>query len=397
MISGGASTAPCRSGPVRLHDGWWSSPDRTRATGCRRCSYDLRESVHSLDPVIRWQRGNCNCNRVSPIHPIPALGETSECEGKSLSQGCMSPKSETRSSTLVELSSQLAAAVETAGNSVVAIHARRRIPSSGIVWRDGVIVSASHTVRRDDEIPVTLPNGDSTVATVAGRDPATDLIALRIKSGKSYIAPRADSSSLRVGSLVLAVGRPGRNVSASFGIISAVGEGWRSWQGARIDHVFRLDLSVYDGFSGGPLVDASGAVLGLNNSALARGTPMALPAKAVDRVLDELLESGHVRRPFIGVAVQPVALSASLVKQHQLGHDSGLLIVSIADASPADKAGVLLGDVLLEANGQSIGRPDDLLDALSSVEDGGAVTLKLLRGGTIKTVSVTPADRGAGE
>jgi S1-C subfamily serine protease len=186
-------------------------------------------------------------------------------------------------------------------------------------------------------------------------------------------------------------------VSASFGIISAVGEGWRSWQGARIDRVFRLDLSVYDGFSGGPLVDASGAVLGLNNSALARGTPMALPAQAVDHVLDELLESGHVRRPFIGVAVQPVALSASLVKQHQLGHDSGLLIVSIADASPADKAGVLLGDVLLEANGQSIGRPDDLLDALSSVENGGAVTLKLLRGGTIKTVSVTPADRGAGE
>jgi len=309
----------------------------------------------------------------------------------------MSSKSESGSSTLVELSSQLAAAVETAGNSVVAIHARRRIPSSGIIWRDGVIVSASHTVRRDDEIPVTLPNGDSTVATVAGRDPATDLIALRIKSAKSYVAPRADSSSLRVGSLVLAVGRPGRNVSASFGIISAVGEGWRSWQGARIDRVFRLDLSVYDGFSGGPLVDASGAVLGLNNSALARGTPMALPAKAVDRVLDELLERGHVRRPFIGVAVQPVALSASLVKQHQLEHDSGLLIVSIADASPADKAGVLLGDVLLEANGQSIGRPDDLLDALSSVENGGAVTLKLLRGGTIKTVSVTPADRGAGE
>jgi len=195
----------------------------------------------------------------------------------------MSPKSESGSSTLVELSSQLAAAIEIAGNSVVAIHARRRIPSSGIVWRDGVIVSASHTVRRDDEMPVTLPNGDSTVATVAGRDPATDLIALRIKGAKSHVAPRADSSSLRVGSLVLAVGRPGRNVSASFGIISAVGEGWRSWQGARIDRVFRLDLSVYDGFSGGPLVDASGAVLGLNNSALARGTPMALPAKAVDR------------------------------------------------------------------------------------------------------------------
>src|SRR6266566_561548 len=298
---------------------------------------------------------------------------------------CMSPKSD---STLTELSAQLATAVEVAGNSVVAINARRRIPSSGIVWRDGVIVSASHTVRRDDEITVTLPNGDSAVATIAGRDSATDLIALRVGGAKSHVAPKADSTSLRVGSLVLAVGRPGRNVTASFGIISAVGEGWRTWQGARIDRVLRLDLSVYDGFSGGPLVDASGAVLGLNNSALARGTPMALPAKAVDRVLDELLERGHVRRPFIGVAVQPVALSASLVKQHGLGNDSGLLIVSIADSSPAEKAGILLGDLLLDANGQALARPDDLLDALSNVSAGGAVSLKVLRGGTIKSVSV---------
>jgi S1-C subfamily serine protease len=124
---------------------------------------------------------------------------------------------------------------------------------------------------------------------------------------------------------------------------------------------------------------------------------MALPAKAVDRVLDELLERGHVRRPFIGVAVQPVALSASTLKQHGLTNDTGLLILSIADASPADKAGILLGDVLLEANGQVLVRPDDLLDALSGVSSGSALALKVLRGGTIKTVSVTPADRGGQE
>src|SRR6266571_2497753 len=309
----------------------------------------------------------------------------------------MSPKSESGSSTLAELSSQLAAAVETAGNSVVAIHARRRIPSSGIVWRDGVVVSASHTVRKDDDIEITLPSGESATATVAGRDAATDLVALRVKGAKSQVASRGDAEALRVGSLVLAVGRPGRNVSASFGIVSAVGEGWRTWQGARVDRVLRLDVAIYDGFSGGPLVDASGGVLGVNNSALARGTPMALPAKAVDRVLDELLERGHVRRPFIGVAVQPVALSASLVKQHGLGNDGGLLIVSIADLSPAEKAGILLGDLLLDANGQALARPDDLLDALSNVSAGGAVSLKVLRGGTIKSVSVTPADRGEGE
>ena len=299
---------------------------------------------------------------------------------------------------LSELSTQLASAVESASNSIVAIHARRRIPSSGIIWRDGIIVSASHTVRSDGEITVSLPSGESVTTTIAGRDSATDLIVLRIKgSAKAKAAPKADASSLRVGSLVLAVGRPGKNVSASFGIISAVGEGWRTWQGARIDRVLRLDLAVYDGFSGGPLVDAGGAVLAINNSALARGTPLALPAQAVDRVVDELLERGHVRRPFIGVAVQPVTLSAAVTKQHQISGDGGLLVISIADNSPAEKGGLLLGDVLLEAGDNRLTRPDDLLDALSSTGQGAAVNLKVLRGGTVKTLSVTPGDRGERE
>ena len=310
----------------------------------------------------------------------------------------MSPsKSGGASSTLAELSSQLAAAVERAGNSIVAIHARRRIPSSGIVWRDGLIVSASHTVKRDDEVPVTLPGGKSVTATVVGRDSATDLIALRIEDAKSHVAVKADAGALKVGSLVLAVGRPGSEVAASFGIISAIGKGWRTWQGARIDTVLRLDLAVYDGFSGGALVDASGAVLGVNNSALARGTPVTLPAAAVDRVLDELLEHGRVRRPFVGVAAQPVALSASIVKHHELADDTALLIVSVADGSPADSAGVLVGDVLLEANGKSLSRPTDLLDALSNVPGGESLRLKVLRGGAAKSVSVTPTDRGAGQ
>lgn len=315
----------------------------------------------------------------------------------SLYQGNMSPASGAVSA-LSELSSQLAAAVEAAGNSTVAIHARRRIPSSGIIWRDGIIVSASHTVRSEGEIPVVLPGGESVKATIAGRDSATDLIVLRVKgNGKVKAAARADVGSLRVGSLVLAVGRPGKNVSASFGIISAIGEGWRTWQGARIDRVLRLDLSVYDGFSGGPLVDASGGVLAINNSALARGTPLALPALAIDRVVDEMLEHGHVRRPFIGIAVQPVVLSAAITKQHELSGDTGLLIISIADNSPAEKSGLLLGDVLLEAGGQRLTRPDDLLDALSATGRGSSVSLKVLRGGVVKMVSVTPADRGERE
>jgi serine protease Do len=306
-----------------------------------------------------------------------------------------SSKSGNGSSTLGELSSQLASAVETAGNSIVAIHARRRIPSSGIVWRDGVIVSASHTVKRDDEVPVMLPGGATTVATIVGRDSATDLIALRVDGAESHVATRADADALKVGALVLAVGRPGRDVAASFGIISAIGKGWRTWQGARIDRVFRLDLAVYDGFSGGPLVDASGGVLGMNNSALGRGAPMTLPAGAVDGILDELLERGHVRRPFLGVAAQPIALSASLVKQHELVNDTALLIVSVGDGSPADSAGIFVGDVLLEASGKRLDHPTDLLDALSNVPAGEPLRLKVLRGGVVKSISVTPTDRGA--
>lgn len=296
---------------------------------------------------------------------------------------------------LGELSSQLTGAVEAAAKSVVAIHARRRIPSSGIVWREGVIVSASHTVRRDGEVAVTLPSGESTSATVAGRDPATDLVALKVPGTKSHVAAKADAESGRVGTLVLAVGRPGRNVTASFGVISAVGEGWRTWQGARIDQVLRLDLAIQDGFSGGALVNASGGVIGVNNSALARGAPLTLPAAAVDRVIDELLEHGHVRRAFIGVAVHPVTLGASVVKQHQLPHDTALVVMSVAEGAPAETAGVMVGDVLVAANGEPLRRTTDLLDALSRAKVGAPLELKRLRGAELQTVTVIPAYRGA--
>ena len=301
------------------------------------------------------------------------------------------------SGALAELSSQLASAVENAGKSVVAIHARRRIPSSGIVWRDGVVVSASHTVRRNEEIEVALPTGESASATIAGRDAATDLVALRLTGTALRVAPRADADVLRVGSIVLAIGRPGRDVTASFGIISAVAEGWRTVHGARVDSVLRLDVAVYDGFSGGPLIDTSGGVVGLNNSALARGAPIALPAAVVDRVVDELLQRGHVRRAYLGVAVHPIALGAAFAKHHQLAGEIALMVMSVAERGPAERAGLMVGDVLIEANGQPLRRPSDLLDALSSVRDGSQLALTFLRGGTRKSLSITPGDRDAAE
>jgi S1-C subfamily serine protease len=301
--------------------------------------------------------------------------------------------SDNNTNALAELSSQLSAAVDHTAKHVVAIHARRRIPSSGVIWRDGVIVSASHTVRRDDDIRVKLANGDDVVAQVAGRDAGTDLVVLRATDVKSPPAPRADASAAAVGSLVLAVGRPGRNVTASFGIVSADIEGWRGGSGARLDRVLRLDLAVYDGFSGGPLVAASGGVIGINNSAFARGGAATLPASVVDGVVEELLTRGHIRRPFIGVGVHPVALGSALVKRNNLPNDVALVVVSIADGEAADAAGILLGDLLIAVDGRALTRPSDLLDALSSVAEGGSIRATVLRGGIPQEVTIEPRDR----
>jgi S1-C subfamily serine protease len=299
--------------------------------------------------------------------------------------------SDRASSTLVALSADLADAVEHAGRSTVAIHARRRIPSSGVIWRPGVVVAASHTIRRDDDISLTLPEGNTVGVTLAGRDPGTDLAVLRLPEGAAGAAATiAPDDALRVGSLVLAVGRPGDTVTASLGAISAVGGEWRTWQGGRIDRFVRLDLAIYDGFSGGPLVDAAGRVLGLNTSGLTRAAPITIPVATVNRVADELLAKGHVRRGYAGVAVQPVELPERLAREHRLSAGGALLVVAVEQGGPADRAGILIGDVLVTLDGGPLREPMDLLAGLSG---RAPIELRLLRGGAPLSVSLTPGDR----
>ncbi|HTE47007.1 MAG TPA: S1C family serine protease [Gemmatimonadaceae bacterium] len=296
--------------------------------------------------------------------------------------------------SLTDLSSQLSSTVGRASQYTVAIRARRRIPSSGIIWRDGLIVSASHTVRRDGRVGVTLPSGESADATVVARDAETDLVLLRAE-GLPAPAPRAALNESSVGSLVLAVGRPGRATTASFGIVSAAIHGYRTSHGRRVDGVLRLDLSVYDGFSGGPLVAASGGVIGLNNSALAGGAAAALPASVIDSIVDDLLSRGHVRRPYLGVAVHPVTVSAATVGRLKLDSTDGLLVLSIADETPAERAGMLVGDVLLRINGTPLAKTADLFDALLATKTGDTASIDLLRGGDLKTLNTTPVDRNS--
>lgn len=297
---------------------------------------------------------------------------------------------------LAALSGEMAAAVARAGASVVAIHARRRIPASGVLWRAGVVVATNHTVQRDDDISVTLPDGTSASAELAGRDPGTDLAVLRLESGGTPVAARGDASALGVGNLVLALGRPWtREVTAALGIVSAVGGEWRTWAGGSIDRLIRLDLTVHDGFSGGPLVDASGGVLGIDTSALARGAPVTIPTTTVDRVVDQLLAGGSVRRGYLGVGMQAVRIPPALRQAAGVEQDTGLMVVLVEPGSPAESGGILLGDVLLSLDGEAVSDPAELQALLSHERVGKEVPVRLIRGGQATELHVTLGERPA--
>ncbi len=297
------------------------------------------------------------------------------------------------STVLQSLSTELADAVQSAGRAVVAIHARRRIPASGVHWRPGVIVATHHTISRDENITVTLPDGTTVPASLAGRDPSTDLAALKLV-GQSLPTPsiRLDTPP-KVGELVIALGRPGPSLTASWGVVSRVDGPWRTWQGAEIDSLLRLDLAIYDGFSGGPLIDGAGRVLGINTSALARGVPVAIPGATVERVVTELLERGTIRRAYLGIGTQRVRVPESLARKLELQGDVALLIVSLEPGGPADRDGLLLGDVLLEIEGAVVSDPADILAKLGGDRVGRPLTARVIRGGQMKTLQVTPGER----
>ena len=293
---------------------------------------------------------------------------------------------------LETLSDDLASAAERVGASVVAIHARRRIPSSGVIWSPGLIVTASHTLQRDDDITVTLASGDKVAATLAGRDPATDIAILRFDASATPATIDA-GDSLRVGQLVLALGRPGPAITAALGIVSALGGEWRTWHGGRIDRFVRLDLSIYDGFSGGPLVDGGGRVLGINSSALSRSAALTIPASTVSRVAEQLKSTGRVRRGYIGIGGQPVRIPDDLVRSLSLTQEIGLMVVGVDDGGPANKAGVLLGDVVIMFDGEAVEDPGELMAALSGDRVGNEIEIDVIRAGQRKKLRVTVGER----
>lgn len=282
------------------------------------------------------------------------------------------------------LSNDLAAAVERAGRSVVAVHARPRFSSSGVIWRPGVIVTAQHTIRREEEITITLPDGATRPATLAGADAGMDLAVLRMaEPAGEAISQIAEAT--KPGHLALAVGRSeDSGVNASLGIISAVSGRWRTWRGGRLDQYIRLDLTMYPMSSGGVVVDSAGGVIGIATSGLSRLAGLAIPAASINRVLDEILSRGRVARGYLGVGLQPVVVS---------DHQKGLIVLSTETGGPAANAGVLIGDILVSVNGKPVADTDDVQSAMEGTRPGESVEAGLVRGGVEKGLTITVGER----
>ncbi|MBD2099896.1 S1C family serine protease [Leptolyngbya sp. FACHB-261] len=297
-------------------------------------------------------------------------------------------------SLLQTLSSHLANAVEQAGRSVLIVNGRQRMSSSGIHWRPGLVITADHTLKRDDEITVTLPDQRTVPVTLVGRDASTDLALLKFDSADSPTAELGDAAQLQVGQMVLALGRSADSgLSASWGVVSSLGGAWRTWGGGQIDQFVRPDLAFYPGFSGGPLVNAQGQVVGLNTLGLARRLGLTIPLATIERVVDQLLKTGHIARGYLGVGMQPVRLPNSLQSELKLSGSGGVIVVSVEAGSPAEQAGLLLGDILITLDGSRLSDTGEVIALLGPDQVGKTVSVRLIRGGAPLDLVITIGER----
>jgi len=301
---------------------------------------------------------------------------------------------------MVSLSNELAKLVERFQPDVVAVHARPHYPSSGVLWRPDIIVTADHTVRREEDIQVTLSDGRTVDAALVGRDPGSDVAALRVKDLGAPIAhPTTEargSDPVKTGELALVLGRsPDSGPNAGLGIISAVSGPWRTWRGGRLDHYIRLDATLFPNSSGGMVVDCRGQILGIATSALSRIAGLAIPASSVNRVMDGLLDKGYVARGYFGIGVQPVAVPEALREKLSLPNQSGVMVVSIEPGGPADRAGVVLGDIVVGLGDTSLEGIEDLQSFSDSGAIGKPVKARLIRAGAAAEVMITVGERPA--
>jgi S1-C subfamily serine protease len=301
------------------------------------------------------------------------------------------------STELIELSNALAEATDRAAGSVVAVHTERRGSSSGIVWRAGVIVTSEHSLRRDDEIQVTLPNGRVASATLAGRDPSTDVAVLKCPDATHAALEIGDVAKLKPGSLTLVVGRTrASGPVAALGVVSLVASDRRTWTGASLVPYVRLDVGLQPTAVGGAVIDASGSVVGLATPRFARFGAIAVPASSINKTADTLLQKGHIPRGYVGVGLQPVRLPDGLREKLKWDEKTAAIVMDVYPGGPADKAGIVIGDILISLAGHAVTRLEDIQSHLAGDTIGKTLPLKFVRGGVIQEGSIVVAERPHG-
>ena len=294
--------------------------------------------------------------------------------------------------SFLQVSTEMAEIVQAANNGVIRVEGRPHMAASGIVWsNDGLLITASHVVHRDEGVKVGLPNGEIVNAQLVGRDQSTDIALLKVEANELLPISRSSEAAESVGNLVLALGRPGQSVQATLGIISALGGSWRVRRGGQIDRYVQTDVLMYPGFSGGPLIGSDRTLLGMNSSTLLPGVSITVPTATLERVSQTLVTHGRIQRGYLGVSTQRAQLPPNL--QEELGQKVGLLIINVEPDSPADQGGLTLGDTIVGLADQTIRSHDDLLAMLASEIVGQKVPIKIIRAGEILTININIGER----
>jgi len=301
------------------------------------------------------------------------------------------------SAELIELSNALAQATERAATRAVAVHTESRGSASGVIWRAGIIVTAEHALRRDEDIQLTLPDNRVVAAALVGRDPSTDLAVLKCPETPSNAAVQGDVATLKPGSLTLVVGRTrASGPVAALGVVSLVAPERRTWTGAALAPYIRLDVGLQPTAIGGAVVDAQGRIVGIATPRFARFGAIAIPAPAVDRVVDTLLKKGHIPQGYLGVGLQPVRLPDALRQSLQRTEKTAAIVLEVEPESPAHKAGIVIGDILITLAGRPVARLEDVHSQLHGEAIGKPLALKFVRGGAAQEVNIVVTERPRG-
>ncbi|HET9589694.1 MAG TPA: trypsin-like peptidase domain-containing protein [Anaerolineales bacterium] len=294
---------------------------------------------------------------------------------------------------LMELSDALADAAEKAGKATVTVNARRRMPASGIAYAADLILTADHVIEREEDITVTLADGTEVPARLAGRDAGSDLAVLRLERAAATPAEVTDAPA-RLGQLALVLGRPsGDGIEASLGTVGAIGGPVRTARGGMLERYIRTDSISYPGFSGGPLVAADGTVLGLNTSGLGRGGAITIPADIAWKIAETLTKHGRIKRGYLGIRSQTVEIPGASQKALGRDQETGLLVVSVENDSPASRGGLIVGDILVAVAGQPVLHHDELFTRLGGDVAGTSTPVEVLRGGQPQTLNIVIGER----